>query len=64
MDKNTELRAARKWRFGYESRPGYWLWSDPVDSLAELSDKYAKWIDSHPDVKVLIHSTGTMVPAE
>lgn len=64
MDKNTELRASREWQFGYESRPGYWLWSNPEKSLAALSAKYSNWIDSHPDVKVLIRAKGTMVPAK
>lgn len=63
MDEKNEMRIAREWQFGYESKPGYWLWSKPENSLAELSAKYANWIDSHPNVRVLIRAKGTMAPA-
>ena len=64
MDKKVEMRTAREWYFGYESKPGYWLWSKPERSLAELSAKYADWIDSHPNAHILIRIKGIMVPAK
>ena len=64
MDKKVEMRIAREWQLGYERSHNYWVWSDPEPSLAALSAKYAAWVDSHPGVRVLIRTKGTMAPAK
>lgn len=64
MDKTTEPKIARSWQLGYERSHNYWVWSEPEPSLAALAEKYANWVDSHPETRVLIRATAKMAPAK